>query len=68
MSLTERATRSMGCTSIRTEAWPGVVPAWKITELLQDEELEQIREERREEIKRQREDATLDSAGEERPE
>jgi hypothetical protein len=45
-----------------------VVPAWKITELLQDEELEQIREERREEIKRQREDATLDSAGEERPE
>jgi hypothetical protein len=46
----------------------GVVPAWKIAELLREEELEEMRATRREEIEREREEApptTLDSADDE---
>jgi len=42
----------------------GVVPAWKITELLRSEELEHMRREQREEIKDGSGGTTLDSTEE----
>lgn len=42
----------------------GVVPAWKITELLKSEELEEMRQAQREEINRESSGTTLDSTEE----